>query len=280
MEKITSLQNARIKKCIRLLGKASERRAQGAFLVEGLRLFMDTPAVYLLEIFMTEAFYEAHAEEEAFAEKLDADAEVFIVTEEILKKISDTQNPQGIVCTVRIPVYDEAYWAGLLNTDIRNGIFLILENIQDPGNLGTLFRSAEAAGAAGIIMTRGCVDLFSPKVVRSTMSAVFRMPYMICESLSEQQDAVVTRLRNAGITVLAAALDASACGYWSADYTGPCAVMIGNEGNGLSREAIDAADRKVFIPMQGRIESLNAAVAGSVILFEAARQRDHNAHII
>ena len=150
-------------------------------------------------------------------------------------------------------------------------LLLLLENIQDPGNLGTMIRTAEAAGVTGVMMSRDTVDLFNPKTVRATMSAIFRMPFLYTDDLVGE----IGRLRKEGIAVYAAHLRASRP-YDEADCRKPCAFLIGNEGNGLTDDAADAADGRVHIPMLGSIESLNAAMAAGILMFEAARQRRKN----
>ena len=145
---------------------------------------------------------------------------------------------------------------------------LVLENIQDPGNLGTIFRTAEAAGATGIVLSKDCVDLYNPKVIRSTMGAIFRIPFIYTDDLK----GTIDELKREGITVYAAHLKGENS-YDMEDYKTACAFLIGNEGNGLTEETAACADRKILIPMEGGAESLNAAVASAVLMFEAGRQR-------
>ncbi|MBR3188820.1 MAG: RNA methyltransferase [Lachnospiraceae bacterium] len=150
----------------------------------------------------------------------------------------------------------------------RAPLLLVLEDIQDPGNLGTIFRTAEAAGATGIIMSRGTVDLFHPKVVRATMSAIFRMPFYISNDLCSE----VCALREKGIRSYAAHLGGKRI-YDELPLTQGCAFLIGNEGNGLTEALTAQADEKIIIPMAGSAESLNAAMAAGILMYEAARQR-------
>jgi TrmH family RNA methyltransferase len=143
----------------------------------------------------------------------------------------------------------------------------VLEDIQDPGNLGTMFRTGEGAGISGIIMTKNTVDLFSPKTVRATMGSIYRMPFFITEDLPQ----TLAELRMAGVHTFAAHLAAKQY-YDQMDFTGACAFLVGNEGNGLKKETADLADTYLKIPMEGRLESLNAAVAASILMYEAHRQ--------
>lgn len=267
-EKITSASNPRVKRLTALRKKAKQRKEEQAFILEGERLYMDTPREFLKEIYMTEEFLN---------EKLSGNApeNCTIVTPQILQKISDTDTPQGVLCVAKMPVYErEDLLGGSHNSDVpgtgrTKPLLLILENIQDPGNLGTMMRTAEAAGVTGVLMSRDTVDLFNPKTVRATMSAIFRVPFLYTDDLTGE----IKRLREeSGIEVYAAHLKASRP-YDEADCTKACAFLIGNEGNGLSDEAADAASARVHIPMKGSIESLNAAMAAGILLFEAARQR-------
>ena len=173
-----------------------------------------------------------------------------VVTEEIMRKVSDTETPQGVMCVAQMPSYQKEDLLGR-GTGNKTPLLLILENIQDPGNLGTMMRTAEAAGVTGVLLSKDTVDLFNPKTVRATMSAIFRVPFLYTDDLN------------------------GAIPYDEADCNGPCAFLIGNEGNGLTDEAADAASCRVHIPMEGRIESLNAAMAAGILMFEASRQRRH-----
>ena len=147
-------------------------------------------------------------------------------------------------------------------------LFLALEDIQDPGNLGTIIRTAEGAGITGIIMSDDCVDVYNPKTIRSTMGSVYRMPFLYVHDLPE----IILALQAKGVCIFAAHLEGSSA-YDEADYCRKCAFLIGNEGNGLRAEVAACADQYIKIPMCGQVESLNAAVAASVVMFEAARQR-------
>ena len=274
IEKITSATNPRIKRLTALRKKAKSRREEQAFIIEGERLYRDTPREFLKEIYMTEEFLEQKlggaAQEIGGATKelgRAAQENITIITPQIMQKISDTDTPQGVLCVAKMPSYDREDLLG--DEKKENPLLLILENIQDPGNLGTMMRTAEAAGVTGVLMSRDTVDLFNPKTVRATMSAIFRVPFLYTDDLVGE----IQRLQKEnGIAVYAAHLRASKP-YDEADCTGACAFLIGNEGNGLTDEAADAATARVHIPMQGNIESLNAAMAAGILLFEGARQR-------
>lgn len=267
IEKITSATNPRIKRLTALRKKAKSRREEQAFIIEGERLYRDTPREFLKEIYMTEEFLEQKLGGTAQVLGGAAQENITIITPQIMQKISDTDTPQGVLCVAKMPSYDREDLLG--DEKKENPLLLILENIQDPGNLGTMMRTAEAAGVTGVLMSRDTVDLFNPKTVRATMSAIFRVPFLYTDDLVGE----IKRLQTEnGIAVYAAHLRASKP-YDEADCRGACAFLIGNEGNGLTDEAADAATARVHIPMQGNIESLNAAMAAGILLFEGARQR-------
>jgi len=156
----------------------------------------------------------------------------------------------------------------LLKKNKKHALFLLLEDIQDPGNLGTMFRAGEGAGIDGVIMTKNTVDIFNPKVIRSTMGSIYRVPFVITDDILQS----IADLQAEGITVYAAHLKESV-DYDLQDYTKSTAFLIGNEANGLKDETAKRADCYIKIPMQGQVESLNAAVASSVLMYEAARQK-------
>lgn len=147
---------------------------------------------------------------------------------------------------------------------------MALENLQDPGNLGTIIRTAEGAGVTGILMSRDTVDVYNPKVVRATMGSIFRIPFCYVENLAE----IVEDLNNRNFTTYSAYLQGNS--FYDYDYQKPTIFCIGNEGNGLSKEILKAATYKITIPMKGKVESLNAATASTVLMYEALRQRNSN----
>ena len=169
-------------------------------------------------------------------------------------KLADTKHPQGILAVVRQRKYELR--------DITGGdLYLILDNVRDPGNLGTIIRTAEAAGASAVIMNKGCADIYSPKVVRSTMGSIFRLPFIYTEDLDEP----VREIKKDGVTVYAA--DVSGVSITIEKIAERRAFIIGNEGNGISDDVIKLADRTVSIPMAGKVESLNAAVSAAILMF-------------
>ena len=255
---ISSQDNKQVKRIIRLTRKSSQRREEQAFVVEGVRVFSDVPDSDVINVFVSESF-KPDKDLAARLEKLGAET----VRDDVFAKMSDTVNSQGLLALVKMHEPD-------VDSLIRpDGTYVVLESIQDPGNLGTIIRSAEGAGVTAVIMSRDTADIYNPKVVRSTMGSIFRLPYYIADDLSE----VKRRLSDSGVTLYSAVLGDKSISYDKVRFAGGSAVMIGNEGNGLSDEAVSLSDASIHIPMAGPTESLNAAMACGIILFEAARQR-------
>lgn len=274
MERITSLSNNRIKEAALWSAKARERRKADVYLVEGRKMFLEAPEAELQEIFVADSLWERlETEEDAELDaqlkkrlrELDAEGRlpVFLVTDEVLRKIADTQTPQGIVCVLK----QKHYTLEQLITK-KNPLLVVLEDLQDPGNLGTILRTGEGAGITGVIMSKDTVDLYNPKTIRATMGSVYRVPFVYAEDLKQ----VLATLKEAGITSYAAHLKGTKY-YDSFDFRKGTAFLIGNEGNGLQTETAEQADVYLKIPMEGKLESLNAAVATSILMYEANRQR-------
>lgn len=263
---ITSSSNQQMKNIVMLMKKAKARREQGLFVVEGRKMFEEVPAEWLEKVYVSENFFK----EPGAADRL-RDKEYEVVADAVFKSISDTQTPQGILCLVRMPQY------GLL--DLFRGKdthLLILESIQDPGNLGTMLRTGEGAGITGVIMNQTTVDLFNPKTIRSTMGSIYRVPYFVTEDLKK----TVEEIKAEQISVYAAHLRGK-LQYDEPSYLGGTAFLIGNEGNGLSDETAGLADTYIRIPMEGAVESLNAAVSASILMYETNRQRrKHHADLV
>lgn len=255
---ITGKSNPQIKNLIQLIKKAKARKDQGLFVVEGKKMFSEAPRDWIFQIYVSENFILSEANR---ALLLGRTYEV--LSDPLFQMVSDTQTPQGILCVVKIPSYDLRQLTAGERTHL-----LIAESIRDPGNLGTMVRTAEAAGVTGIILNKTTVDLYNPKTIRSTMGSIYRVPYFIAENLAETLDL----LKDMGVHLYAAHLSASVS-YDEPDYRGACGFLIGNEGNGLSAEIANKADARIRIPMEGRTESLNAAVAAALLVYEVNRQR-------
>jgi TrmH family RNA methyltransferase len=254
---ITSNQNPKLKLIRALQGRAKERREAGAFVVEGVRLVED--AANANWKFRLALFDETLNERgRSLVEKLKSQGvDVEEVSASLMKSVSDTETPQGILAVLE-----------LTQLPIPNNpdFILILDQIRDPGNLGTLLRTAAAAGVQAVLLPPETTDAFAPKVVRSGMGAHFRLPIH-----SMTWDQIKQAVQSAGSQVLLADMDGDSC--WITDLRQPVALVIGGEANGASEQARALANQKISIPMSGDVESLNAGVAGSILMFEVARQR-------
>ena len=239
---ITSTSNAKVKRLVNLKKKKKLRDEEGVFLVEGIRMFREVPKDRLVEVYASEEFWnrERKAVEQVLAGT----------------KVQPVRQKQYSITEI---VKEKGGELPLL---------LVLDQIQDPGNLGTIVRTAEGAGVTGIVMSQDCVDMYNPKVVRSTMGAAYRVPFCYVDDLAEE----VKQMKEAGICTYAAHLEGKNS-YDEEDYRKASAFLIGNEGNGLRDEVAEQAQVYIRIPMKGQVESLNAAVATAILTFEAARQR-------
>ena len=294
------LTNAKIKEIQKLTEKSKARREAGLFVIEGPRMFIETPLEWIEEIYVTQRFLDnADSGLLGMAEGPSVDGDLTkpasasssltagsvenshsdhstsirasemitwmnheVVTEEQMKKLTDTVTPQGILCVVRQPSYT---MEDIINHP-GHRLIMILEDIQDPGNLGTIFRTAEGAGASGIIMTKGCADLFNPKVVRSTMGSIYRVPFFVTDDIEQ----TISLVKNAQIEVFAAHLKGEHF-YDEIEYK-DAAFLIGNEGRGLKDSTASLADTYIKIPMSGELESLNASMAAGILMYEHNRQ--------
>ena len=264
---ITSTANAQVKELIRLMKKSRAREDAGVFIVEGPRMageLTDDPSWQgrIERVYLSESYAAKHTGEQ---DGLRRTSRVEILADNVFDHVSDTKTPQGILAVVKRKEYD---LADIIGGQQGNSLVIVLDNLQVPGNHGTIFRTAEAAGATGILLSRDCVDIYNPKVIRSTMGAVFRLPFLYVDDLP----GAVSELKETGIGVFAAHLEGKN-DYDREDYSGGTAFLIGNEGNGLRDEVAECADCRIRIPMQGKAESLNAAVAAAVLMFEVSRQR-------
>lgn len=256
---ITSSANAKVKNVMNLVKKAKARKLSGLFVAEGLRIFREIPRDMIDSLFVSESFLKEESHR-----KLIEGLSCEVVSDEVFNAMSDTQTPQGILALVR----QFSYKIEDLQTKGSPAFLMILESIQDPGNLGTIIRAGEGAGVTGVIMDDATADIYNPKVIRSTMGSVCRVPFVYTNDLS----GTLENLKAQGVRLYAAHLEGRN-NYEKEDYTVDTGFLIGNEGNGLTEETTALADALVKIPMMGKVESLNAAVAASILMFEAARQR-------
>ncbi|MGN0244465.1 MAG: TrmH family RNA methyltransferase [Lachnospiraceae bacterium] len=330
---ITSASNKKVKNIAALLSRSRERKKQGVFVVEGIKMFTEAPIDRILEVYIEETLFGevlAGKSDEEFVKKLDQITGCLqkkdgkncavenngisvgfeIVHDDIFRKMSDTQTPQGILCVVKR--MDETFEDLMKETQMKEcqkteyqekgnhqkdnhhkdkhqkdnqkkdyqekdgqaerecakGLYLILEDIQDPGNLGTMIRAGEGAGVSGIIMSDKTVDVYNPKTIRATMGSIYRVPFCYVSDLHR----CIKDLQECDIKVYAAHLKGEEA-YDLQNYCRSVAFLIGNEGNGLKDETAELADAYIKIPMLGKVESLNAAIAATLLVYEAARQR-------
>ena len=271
---LTSLSNDRIKAVSALIKQSKMRKQKGLFVVEGSRMVSEVPAALLQELYLSESFAKKK-ENLPIIEKLTAPKdgrpglEPVLVSDTVFAKMSDTMHPQGVLAVVEQPSYSmEQLFAKEKETAGGAFRYLVLENVQDPGNVGTLLRTSEAAGVSAVFLSEGCADLFNPKTVRSTMGAIFRVPFFYYKKI----EALLPELKAQGIATYAACLEGSE-EYTRVSYEKKCAILIGNEGAGLSEAAKEGSGCRVRIPMEGQVESLNASVSGALFLYEVKRQQ-------
>jgi len=254
---ITSSQNAKIKLVRALLGRTRERREAGAFVVEGVRLVEEAAAGgWQFETVLYDASLSARGKSQVEG-LLSRGVEVEEVSEGLMKSLSETETPQGILAVLQ--------FSQLPITKNLNFV-LIPDQIRDPGNLGILLRSAAATGVQAVLLPPETTDAFAPKVVRAGMGAHFRLP--IREMGWEE-----IKAQTKGLQVYLAEMDGTSC--WETDLCQPLALIVGGEAEGASDEARKLVTHKISIPMAGNVESLNAGVAGSVLMFEVVRQRSN-----
>ena len=255
---ITSASNARVKNVIQLNQKAKVRREQGLFVAEGKKMFLEAPADWISEGYVSQSL-SADKEIMERAEKFFCE----IVKDSVFRQMCDTKTPQGILTVLKLPVWTEE--------DVLGGdapLVMVLEDLQDPGNAGTILRTGEGAGVKGVLLTKTCVDITNPKVIRSTMGSIYRIPFLYVEDVVSLKK----KLADRGIRTFAAHLKGENS-YDREDYRGGTAFFIGNEGRGLTDSAAETADCLIRIPMCGKVESLNAAMAAGILMYEASRQR-------
>ena len=260
---ITSTSSSQVKHVISLLSKARERKKNKEYVVEGVRMVSEVPADLLVKIYMSERFHSNNPEyvhELVKKQGISSDS-IEIVADNVFDRMSQTQTPQGIMAVVRMK---DSSISDML-TD--NPLLILVENLQDPGNLGTILRTGEGAGINGVIMSHDTVDIYNPKVTRSTMGSIFRVPFVYVDDLLE----VAETMKQKNIITYAAHLNGT--DYTKEDYQKGTAFFIGNEGNGLTDKLTDKVQKKIKIPMCGKVESLNAAMASGLLVYEARRQR-------
>jgi len=263
MIRLTSSQNPIIKE-VRALKNKSEREERGLYFIEGARFVSEalkepTDIKYFV---VSETFSSDEGNAPLIAAVSDSPAQCYVVPDRLFDSISDTKTPQGVLAVIKLAK------KGLKGMKLPRGLLVVLDSIQDPGNMGTIIRTADAAGCAAVIVPEGCVDVFNPKVLRSTMGSLFHVPVYFAQSLTE----ALSTAKEQGFLICASHLEGSVSIY-ETDLSGNVALVIGSEAHGISEESRKMADILVRIPMQGRAESLNASIAAGIMIFEAMRQR-------
>ena len=264
--RISSPSNEKIKSVIQLQTKASVRKKQKMFVIEGIKMYGETPENQLELTYVSEKFYDEYIKTGKISDKTKSrlnKKEYIIVADQVFKNMSDTVTPQGIMAVVK---QNEYKLSDILKEDEKQ-IFMVLESLQDPGNMGTIIRTGEGAGIAAIIVNKETVDVHNPKVIRSTMGSIYRVPVLVSEDLEGTLD----ELSLAGVTLCAAHLKGDVF-YTDGQFEGSTAFLIGNEANGLSDSIAKKAHKLIKIPMEGQVESLNASVAAAILMYEAKRQ--------
>ena len=244
----------------KLIKSTKDRKKQGRYIVEGIKMVLEAVNMGIAErVFVSEEWWQEYIEKGGEKGVFDA-CGYEVLEKQTFKQLTDTVTPQGIIAVV-----------SMKNDSVDNVIesvkkenicrLLILENLQDPGNLGTILRTAEAAGYKGVLMNKGTVDIYNPKVVRSTMGAIFRVPFAYAESMDE----IISICKENDITVYGAALEGN--DIREEKYDDALAFIIGNESSGMTEESKKVCDKLVKIPMCGEVESLNASVAAAILMY-------------
>ncbi|EOU1990734.1 RNA methyltransferase [Clostridium perfringens] len=248
-------KNNNLFKEIKKLKEKKYRIKSNKYLIEGLRFVEEAikSKVSIDSIIFTESFKEKNPD---LFLKINENIKLIQMNEALLKQLCSTENPQGIVGVINMQ-----------NKELKSGELVVLvDKVQDPGNMGTIIRTAHAAGAAGIVMTKGTVDIYNDKTLRSTMGSIFYIPIVEDDSLD-----FVKSLKKEGYKLVVSSLQGKN-NFFEENLQGKVMIAVGNEGNGVSDEVYDIADIKVKIPMPGEAESLNVAVATSIMIYEKIRQ--------
>ncbi len=252
---ITAKNNPKIKEIKGLLTSSKDRKNSGLFVLEGVRLCCDAvkSMCEIVSVFCTENCYEKNTDSINELKKNCKD--FYFVSDDVLKSISDTVTPQGVVCTVKMSENPFEYEKGKR--------YIALDTIQNPDNLGAISRTAEAFGIDGMVVFGGC-DVYNPKALRASMGAIFRLPIRVVSSLEKE----IEMCKSMGITTFATVPDRNALDITKTDFSKGALCIIGNEGNGVSADIIALCDEKITIKMNGRAESLNAASAAAITMWE------------
>ena len=257
LTQITTTQN-KTYKMIRSLKQKKERQKNHAFTVEGVKSVQDAlSAGWVPELLaMSDTFFSGGT----FS--APPEIPVYQIPDSMFSALCDTETPQGILAVLPIP--EEKTFS-----PDESGIYLFCDSVSDPGNLGTIIRTADAAGFSAVLLSDGCVDLYSPKTIRSSMGSFFHLP--VQSGITKPQ---LSAWKYAGFQILCGALGENTVDYLIPDLKKPTILVVGNEANGISEEILQLADQCIKIPIYGSAESLNVGVAAGIMMYEAARQRN------
>lgn len=263
---ISSYKNNKIK-ALRSLYKKKYQRKKGEIVLEGIRIIEDALAegAKIKRVFYVKDLLEKNRAAKLINQLKADNIELIAITEELCDRVSDVENSQGIIAVVKRPEYE---LKDLLKQEQKDTFLLIIDRLQDPGNLGTIIRTADAAGVDGIIMTKGTVNFYNQKVIRATMGSLFRTPAVSVNEFDKLKEFLTKQ----EVKLFATALEGEK-NYFDADYTGNVALVVGNEAHGVRDELIALADETIKIPLRGGAESLNAAIATAIVTYEGVKQR-------
>ncbi len=261
MERLTAKQNEKIKSAVSIRDSAKQRRENGLFFLEGARLCGDAAenGVKIFRAFLTADAIKKYDRQARLI--MDCAQECYEISAEVSAKLSDTQSSQGVFCICRVS--DDLLKVDNIKPD---GKYILLENLQDPSNLGAISRTAEALGIDGMIVAGGC-DIYNPKALRASMGSALRLNIFTCDDAP----AFIEKLNGNGMLTLASTPNSSAVKVTEVSMQGGVVCVVGNEGNGVTAETMNACKKKVTIPMNGRAESLNASTAAAILIWEMLR---------
>lgn len=257
LEYIQSKNNPLIKE-LKKLKEKKYREEKNQFIVEGLRFTEEAlKSSFSIECVVINEEFLQREENVLFINQVSSDIRVCSLSKESFKVVCGTENSQGILAVVNNKI---------LNTEKKNGFYIFVDRVQDPGNLGTIIRTAHASGALGVILRKGTVDLYNEKTLRSTMGSIFKVPVVMDKDLS-----CILSLKEKGFKVISSFLHTDK-DFYDLDLKENVIIVVGNEGNGISDEIIELSDTLVKLPMPGDAESLNASIAAAIMMYEIVRQ--------
>lgn len=262
MEKITSKDNKLVKNFVKLATSKSHREKSNLFVIEGIKLIQEAfnNGIEIETVFVTASCFEKRSQE---LEKLFQAVATALISDEVCTKMTDQKSPQGVFAICKMP-------QNRLNTDqiIKSGKYVFLCDLQDAGNVGTIIRCAEAVGFDGIITSSKTCDLLNPKVIRATMGSIFRMKTMVINDCC----GFIDELNVNGVSTFASVVDEDACNILNVSHLKSTVLLIGNEGNGLDSAIVEKCSGRVTIKMRGNSESLNAAMAACILMWEISKK--------